>query len=194
MIRLPKVRVGQHPIRRLLLWVMGLFVRGAPDYMRVIHYRPQFFGRPMMRASQRMLRGPSDWSVAERELLVGYVSEKNRCRFCADAHCAVAEKLLSSDVVAAVNADSPTAPIGDKARAMLVFLGKLALKPDRVTSSDVEALRRAGITEAAILDGIHICAGISAMNRILDALGCEALTPAQRATAATAMLKLRYDF
>jgi uncharacterized peroxidase-related enzyme len=194
MIRLPKVRDGQSAARRLLLWFIGIFGGGTPDLLRVVYYRPRFFGRPMMRATQKMLRGPSEWSIGERELFIGYISEKNRCRFCADAHCAVAVKLLGPEAVAQANADSATAAISDKARAMLHFLGRLALSPDRVTGADVDVLRRAGISESAITDGIYLCAGISAMNRIVDAMGCEPLNAKQRAVAGGMLLKYRYDF
>ena len=37
-----------------------------------------------------MLRGPSDWTVGERELIAAFVSNLNQCRFCTTSHGAVA--------------------------------------------------------------------------------------------------------
>jgi uncharacterized peroxidase-related enzyme len=177
----------------MALNVMAMSGGGEPDVMKIFFYRPTFFGAPMTRLTQRMLRGPSDWSIGERELFVAFVSEKNRCRFCAGAHCAVAAEVLGSRVVEAVMKDVNAAPITGKLRAMLKFLAKLALSPDDVSPRDIEVLRDAGISEEAIVDGIYLCMGTSVMNRIADALGCESMTPAQFAVGAKFLLAVGYD-
>jgi hypothetical protein len=52
-----------------------------PDVVRVLRYQPQFFGNPFNELIQDVLRGPSDWSVGERELFAAYVAKKNECEF-----------------------------------------------------------------------------------------------------------------
>lgn len=47
----------------------------------MLQYRPELFGRPFSEALQDVIRGPSDWSVAERELFAAFVSSLNQCPF-----------------------------------------------------------------------------------------------------------------
>jgi len=47
----------------------------------MLQYRPELFGRPFSEALQDVMRGPSDWSVAERELFAAFVSAQNQCPF-----------------------------------------------------------------------------------------------------------------
>jgi hypothetical protein len=49
--------------------------------LKTIHYRPELFGRPFSAALDVAMRGPSDWSAAERELFAGFVSSLNQCPF-----------------------------------------------------------------------------------------------------------------
>jgi hypothetical protein len=56
---------------------------GAPvsDITRVLAYRPELFGEPFSIALQDVMRGPSEWSVGERELIAAFTSAKNQCVF-----------------------------------------------------------------------------------------------------------------
>lgn len=47
----------------------------------MLRYRPELFGGPFSEALQDVMRGPSDWSVAERELFAAFVSSLNQCVF-----------------------------------------------------------------------------------------------------------------
>lgn len=53
----------------------------APDVIRTLFYRKKFFGEHHSRHTQAVMRGPSDWSIGERELFAAYVSDLNKCRF-----------------------------------------------------------------------------------------------------------------
>jgi alkylhydroperoxidase family enzyme len=48
---------------------------------------------------------------------------------------------------------------------------KLTLTPDALAAGDVEAVRAAGVSEAAMLDAIYICAAFNLIDRVADALG-----------------------
>jgi hypothetical protein len=49
--------------------------------LKTINYRPELFGRPYSAALDAAMRGPSDWSAAERELFAAFVSSLNQCPF-----------------------------------------------------------------------------------------------------------------
>jgi hypothetical protein len=51
------------------------------DVSRTLRYRSELFGRPFSAALQDVMRGPSDWTVGERELFAAFVSAQNQCPF-----------------------------------------------------------------------------------------------------------------
>lgn len=192
-MKLRNVTSGHSLARKLMLKVARvMFGAELPDVLRVAFYRPNFFGKPIVALENAVLRGQSDWSVGERELFAAFVSVKNKCRFCMDAHTAVAGRVLGHEVVDAIMADLPTAPIRAPARAMLVFLDKLTITPEDVTADDIRALRTEGIRDDAIVDGIYICMIFCVMNRVADAFGYEIMTPKQ--IEQTGKFLLRYGY
>jgi hypothetical protein len=80
-MRLEKVRQGQG-IKRLLFPVMSWKIGArVPDVVRTILYRPSFFGKAFNEWIQAAMRGPSGWSVWERELFAAFTSRLNSCLF-----------------------------------------------------------------------------------------------------------------
>jgi hypothetical protein len=49
--------------------------------VKTIYYRPELFGRPFSNALDEAMRGPSEWSAGERELVAGFTSLLNQCPF-----------------------------------------------------------------------------------------------------------------
>ncbi len=80
-----RLRTVEHRHRlaeRLKLTLIRLVSgRRVPDVVKTILYRPEFFGRPMCAWTQAVMRGPSDWSVGERELFAAFTSRLNQCVF-----------------------------------------------------------------------------------------------------------------
>ena len=80
-MRLESVRRGTG-IKRLLLPVMGWKVGArVPDVVRTLIHRPAFFGKGYNAWIQTVMRGPSQWSVWERELFASFTSRCNDCVF-----------------------------------------------------------------------------------------------------------------
>ncbi|MGH2450412.1 MAG: carboxymuconolactone decarboxylase family protein [Candidatus Limnocylindria bacterium] len=67
--------------------------------------------------------------------------------------------------------DIEHAPLDGKDRAMLRYVKKLTLRPGEVEREDVEALRTAGFSDAAIGDVAINAALFAFMNRVVDGLG-----------------------
>ncbi|MEZ4369006.1 MAG: peroxidase [Kofleriaceae bacterium] len=79
-MRLPLVERGEKLRHRLLFRVIRLASgHRAPDVVRTLKFREEFFGGKMM--FQAVMRGPSPWSIGERELFAAYVSKVNACEF-----------------------------------------------------------------------------------------------------------------
>lgn len=80
-MRLAKVHRG-HPLGdRLKLAAMRMFAGHAPGVVRTLLYRKAYFGGKFSALTQRVMRGPSAWSVGERELFAAFVSRLNQCVF-----------------------------------------------------------------------------------------------------------------
>lgn len=81
-MRLKNVETGQKLSKRLILALIGLKLgERAPDVLRTVWYRPEFFGTHYGRYLNAVMRGSSEWSVGERELFAAFVSKANECPF-----------------------------------------------------------------------------------------------------------------
>jgi hypothetical protein len=68
--------------KKALFVMMRLMMRvPVPDVVKTLMYRPDFFGASMGEVFQAAMRGPSDWTVAEREMMASYISKANECEF-----------------------------------------------------------------------------------------------------------------
>lgn len=81
-MRLRRLDHGHRLPQKLVIGLIGLMNRRrAPDIIRTLFYRPEFLGRPLSAWTQAVMRGPSEWSVAERELFAAFTSKLNQCVF-----------------------------------------------------------------------------------------------------------------
>jgi hypothetical protein len=69
----PEVRAELDAVREELGFVS--------DVRSMLMYRQELFGRPFSEALQEVMRGESQWTVAERELFAAFVSAQNQCPF-----------------------------------------------------------------------------------------------------------------
>ena len=66
-------------LKLILIRLVGM--RRVPDIVKTLMYRPEFWGKPMCAWTQAVMRGPSEWSVGERELFAAFTSRLNQCLF-----------------------------------------------------------------------------------------------------------------
>lgn len=89
-------------------------------------------------------------------------------------HGAGLRRLIKNDkLVDDLTADYRHAEISSADHAMLDYAAKLTREPASVTSIEVEKLREAGFSDAAILDICQITAYYAFVNRLADGLGVE---------------------
>jgi alkylhydroperoxidase family enzyme len=82
------------------------------DVIKLVKYRADFYGRPLSALAHEAMRGPSTWSVGDRELMAAFVAKTNRCEFCTEAHAAVAQRAYGEGkMVSAFLSDPDTATI-----------------------------------------------------------------------------------
>ena len=66
--------------------------------------------------------------------------------------------------------DWRTAPIREPLRAMLGFIEKMTLRPAELTWADADIVRRAGVSDDALVDAIHVAALFNMIVRMADSL------------------------
>ncbi len=128
--------------------------------------------RPLMEYTDSLLRGESDLSIGERELIATYTSALNACTFCYGSHRAYAELFgIDAALIDALVADLESAPVDAKLRPILTYVAKLKDMPPRLTDADARAVFDAGWSEAALFDAIQICGLFNMMNRLVEGAG-----------------------
>ena len=80
-MRLKKVHSGHRLREKAILGMMRLMTGHAPGVVRTLMYRKEFFGGPWTALTQQVMRGPSEWTVGERETFAAFVSRLNQCVF-----------------------------------------------------------------------------------------------------------------
>ncbi len=80
-MRLQKVHRGHRFREKAILTIMRLMAGHAPGVLRTLFYRKEFFGQRFSELTQQVMRGPSSWSVGERETFAAFVSRLNQCVF-----------------------------------------------------------------------------------------------------------------
>ena len=121
-----------------------------------------------------LLRGPSDWSVGEREAMAAYVSALNACSFCHASHTVIAEVHgMPEEELAALLEEPEDSGTDPQLTAVLVYLRKLTLSPAKITDADARAVLATGVSEQALFDAISICGLFNLMNRIVEGCGIE---------------------
>jgi AhpD family alkylhydroperoxidase len=141
------------------------------DVIKLVKYRPEFYGRPMQGVTQEAMRGPSAWSVGDRELMAAFVANANECEWCTKAHVAVAAGAYRDGAeVSAVLSDLEAAPIEEPLRATLGMLRKLT-RGHVVNADDMRALLAAGVSREQIEDALAVCFSFNTIGRLADAFG-----------------------
>jgi uncharacterized peroxidase-related enzyme len=184
---------GYSPGTKLLFALIQTFSgQRLPDAARLVFYRPSFYGGRAKKLTHEAMRGPSAWSVADRELMAAFVSKVNESAFCIGAHSATAGQAYhDSAKVQAVLVDLDSAPIEEELRATLRMLGTL-IRHGTVSAEDMRDVLSAGVSRPQVEDALAVCAAFNTTDRLADAFGFELLSPEGFETGAKFLLKRGY--
>jgi uncharacterized peroxidase-related enzyme len=139
------------------------------DVIKFVKYRPNFYHAQEM--TQEAMRGPSAWSVGDRELMAAFVAKNNECEWCTRAHTAVATKAYHDEArVVAVLSDLETAPIEEPLRATLRMLRKMT-REHAVTADDMRTVLSSGVSREQIEDALAVCFAFNITARLANAFG-----------------------
>jgi uncharacterized peroxidase-related enzyme len=145
------------------------------DVVKMVMYRGDFYGK--QGATQEAMRGPSAWSVGDRELMAAVVAQSNGCSFCTKAHAAAAQGAYRDGTkVSAVLSDLETAAIEEPLRATLRMLRKLT-REHTVDADDMRAVLAAGVSREQIEDALAVSFSFNMISRLADAFGFDVPGP-----------------
>jgi uncharacterized peroxidase-related enzyme len=160
----------------------------TPEVVKLVMYRPDFFGAHMKAVTHEAMRGPSQWSVGDRELMAALVSKASGCEYCIKAHTSVSVRAYHDEAkVSATLSNLETAPIEESLRATLRMLDKLT-REHAVQPDDMHAVLAAGVSRAQIEDALAVCFAFNVMNRLADTF--EFFVPEDKAFEASAKFLL----
>jgi uncharacterized peroxidase-related enzyme len=193
-MRLDILNRGYSPATKLLFAVIRLFSgHPVPDAAKLVFYRPDFYGGRAKEFTHEAMRGPSAWSVADRELMAAYVSNVNESAFCVGAHTATASRAYQDGTkVQAVLADLESAAIEEPLRATLRMLGKLTAE-GKLSGEDMREVLATGVSRQQAQDALAVCAAFNTTGRLADAFGFEILSPEGFEAGAKYLLKRGYQ-
>jgi AhpD family alkylhydroperoxidase len=184
---------GYRPTTKMLFAMVRLFSgRHLPDAAKLTFYRPDFYGKPAKVITQQAMRGPSAWSVGDRELIAAYVSKINDCPFCVGAHTATAAGAYQDqERVTLVLADVDTAPIESPLRETLRMLGALT-RDGSVSATAMRSVLDASVSPDQVLDALAVAFAFNTTNRLANAFDFEVLDSKAFEEGAKYLLKRGY--
>ena len=109
------------------------------------------------------------------ECLGIYTSLANECDYSVAHHYAGLTRLVgkakAEPIWAALKSGAPERAFAGKELALLRYVRKLTLEPQRMVEADVASLRAAGADDGEILEANQVCAYFNYSNRLLNGLG-----------------------
>ena len=110
------------------------------------------------------------------ECLGIYTSLANRCDYSVSHHFAGLTRLLKDEerakaIYAALAAGAPERVFEGRELALLRYVRKLTLAPQKMEEADIVACRDAGCSDEDIFEANQVCAYFNYSNRLLNGLG-----------------------
>jgi len=191
-MRLEVLDRGHRLRARVALRLIRLLGRTEPDPVaKTVLYRPAVFGRPWGRLIRSIMRGPSEWSHGERELIAAHVSRLNECRFCHGVHTGTASMLLGPAVVERLDRWRE-GEFDERLAATFALLERVTRTPDELRPGDVARVRAAGVSASGVADALYICFVFNTVNRLAGAFGYDWATEVDRVRLAAGLNRIGY--
>ena len=160
------------PAEIIELWQPSLEKLGfVPNVLRLYALRPSRLLAWNTHYEEAM-KGESELTKAEREMIAVVVSVTNDCAYCIAAHSAALRKLTKDPALAdQIAADHARADISARMRSALDYAVKLTRTPAAMSEADVQLLRDSGWSDEDVMDITEVTALFNFSNRMASGLG-----------------------
>ncbi len=138
----------------------------VPNVFRTYAFRPQRLR--LWFAHFKSVHEPTpQLSAADREMIAVVVSMAPGCLYCLVAHGAALREALGDGVLGdRTTYDWRRAGLDERRRAICAFAEKLTVRPREVEESDLDALRRVGLTDEEVWDVAEVASMYNFTNRM----------------------------
>lgn len=160
-------RFNHRLLRRFISLASGMRFPGAT---RTAIKDSEVLGASLEAWTRAVMRGPSAWSAAERDLMAAMASKWTACTFCVNMHGAAAARHMGTASVDAVLSDYHSAPISEGLKATLEFLEIMMLRPREMTEEHANAVLESGISFETLIDAIEVGVVLKLISRYARAL------------------------
>jgi uncharacterized peroxidase-related enzyme len=141
----------------------------VPNYAKAFSHRPEVMARWGKLLAE--IRRPM--SPRRFELVTFAAAVEIRNTACSLAHGKALTAFFSEEEICAMAQGEYSSSVTEAEQAMMQFARQVAKDASRVTSGDVDLLKKHGYTDAEVFDIAATAAGRAFFTKILDALGVE---------------------
>jgi hypothetical protein len=190
-MRLPQIDRGDSFRNRLLIRFISI-VSGMrlPDAARVALYHKNLFSAPLGAWTHVVMRGPSQWTVGERERQ--WSRNGIRVPFAWAPIAPSLQRQWGGLLVDAVLTDFRSAPISNALKGTLAFLETMTSRPCALSAEHAKEALRSGATAEALTDAASVAALFNIIIRYGDALDFAMPSASEFDRAAKMLLKRGY--
>ena len=157
--------------------LQGLFRKACesigfvPNVFRAYSFRPERLSAWFNH--YKLLHEPTDeLSAAEREMIAVVVSMENGCLYCLVAHGAALREALGDPILAdRITLDYRRAGLDERLTAILDYAVKITKEPLECSPTDLDRLKRFGLSDVACWDIVEIASMYNFTNRMSLACG-----------------------
>lgn len=177
-MRLEEIKSGKGFIlkHKLMRFIMNATVQGgSPEVLLALMYKRDFFGKHMGSLFQEVMRGESELSVLQRELIATATSKANQCPFCTSSHTLTASLVVDESTKKkldyTIDPENLREQVNSQNKMLMDFATKMTR--DEITTSEIEQLKGVGFTKSAIEDAMYIVFAFGIINRLANSLDFE---------------------
>lgn len=145
----------------------------VPNYAKVFCHRPEVMARWGRLLAE--IKRPMDRRTFE--LVTFVAAHELRNTACTLAHGKALREFFSDEEIVAIAQDRFGNALSDAEAALVRFARQIAKDASKVTSGQVQALKKYGFSDAEIFDIAATAAGRAFFAKVLDALGVEPDAP-----------------
>jgi alkylhydroperoxidase domain protein len=155
--------------------------RARSPYFRLLARDPDTLGARTRTDKDIFYNPDAGLPRAERELAAAATSRTNGCIYCASVHARFATHSRIAPPMCSACSMKARAPTGPRWNAIVAAAVALTQTPPALESSHIDALRAAGLDDAAISDALHGTAFFNWANRLMLSLGEPCIRPPEAA-------------
>ncbi len=144
----------------------------VPNLFKTYSHFPPLLRANWDKVKALMMQG--DLSRKTKEAIAVLVSKDNSCSYCVTAHTAALRSIgVTEEEIEIIENDIEKSDFTEKERGLITFARNANKDPNRIRDEEFECLKKAGATEAEIVEALGVMELFTAFNKFLDSLNVE---------------------